>query len=174
MAISTVTKNLNDGTLVFSDGTSPPVTLTVPVSVGDTTIENLRAASTITGTTNATSAYTTRGKRDGERANGERTPPAGAFSCHFRQFTNASAGEPLDFIRFTNAYSANVPTNGANADVKEFDIILTVEGTTHGDGADHVATLSDCDCVASVAEGDPNILSVSYTAFGDVAFTGPA
>jgi len=172
VALSTVTKNSNDGVLVGSDGTGTPVTLTIPVTVGDTTIDDFRSASVITGEANEISAYTVRGKRDSERANGTRITPSGSFTVHFREFTNAAAGNVLDFIRFAGAYEANISTTGANRDVKMIDLILTVEGTTHGDGADAVVTLSDCYCTAAFAEGDPSTLTISYTCYGGMVLTG--
>jgi hypothetical protein len=171
MAISTVTKNLNDGSLALEDGTGPPVTLTVPVSVGDTTISNLRAVSGITGELNEVVAYETRGKLDGVRHT-SRVYPEGSFTVHFREFTSAAVGVVLDFIRRVNAYSANASTLGANADVYTVKITLTVEGTDHGDGADAVIVLDDCHCTADFAEGDPNTLTISYVSYALPATTG--
>lgn len=173
MALSTVTKNLNDGTLTLADGTGTPVTLIVPISLGDTTIDDIRAASGITGEQNEVTAYETRGKLDGVRHTA-RIYPSGSFSMHFREFTSATAGVVQDFICKTNAYSANVSTlaAGANADVYTIKITLTVEGTDHGDDADAVAVLDDCHCTIAFSEGDPNTATISYVCYGAMSFTG--
>lgn len=172
MALSTVTKNLNDGSITLADGTGTPVTLSVPVTVGDLAVSALRAASGITGENNAVVAYETRGKLDTVRHTA-REYPSGSFSVHFREFTNATSGAVLDFIRKANGYSANVSTLASSADVYTIQITLTVKGTDHDDGADHTIVLDDCACVADFAEGDPSTLTIGYVCYGSVTVTGP-
>lgn len=173
MALSTVTKNINDGSITLDDGTGSAVTLVVPVTVGDFAIDDMRAASLITSEQNEVVAYETRGKLDGVRHT-SRIYPSGSFSAHMREFTSATVGLLTDFIRKANAYSANVSTlaAGATADVYTIKLTLTVEGTTHGDGADAVAILDDCHCAISFAEGEPNTFTISYVCYGAMTFTG--
>jgi hypothetical protein len=174
MAVGTVTSNLNDGSLVLSDGTASAVTLTVPVSIGDTTFDALRAVSGVTGQNNEVTYYEARGVLDSVRHT-TRIVSSVSFSVHVRDLTCASAGNVLDFVRKTNAYSANLSTlaAGANADVYTVDVILTLDMSDHG-GTDSVATLTDCHLVGAFAEGDPNTLTFSGTCYGTVAFTGPS
>lgn len=173
MPISTVVKNLNDGELTLKDGTGTPVTLVVPCTVGDATIQGLRAASGITDEYNEVTAYEARGKLTGVRHTA-RHYPSGSLSCQLRGLTSASVGEVLDFIRQTNAYSGNLSTlaAGANADVYTILIQLKIEGTSHGDNADAIITLDDCYCTADVAEGDPDTITINYICYGAITVTG--
>lgn len=171
MAISTVTKNLNDGSITLADGTGTPVTLVIPVSVGDEAIQGLRALSAITGQYNEVVAYEARGKLDGVRHT-TRVYPSGSFTAHFREFTSASVGVVSDFLLKLNGYSANVSTLGASADVYAVKITITVEGTTHGDGADAVAVLTNCHCTLDWSSGDPDTFTINYVCYGTVTYTG--
>ncbi len=173
MAVSTVTANLLDGSLVLSDGTGTPVTLTVPCSVGDTSIDALMALSGITGEYNETVAYECRGALDSVR-HSTRIYPSISFTAHMRDATSGSAGNVLDFVRQLNAYSANLSTldAGADADVYCIDIILTIEKSDHG-GTDSVITATNCRVVATLAEGDPNTISFAGICYGTVTSTGP-
>ena len=171
MAISTVTKNLNDGSITLADGTGTPVTLVIPVTVGDEAIQGLRAVSAITGQYNDVVAYEARGKLDGVRHT-SRTYPSGSFTAHFREFTSATAGVVQDFLLFQNSYSANLSTLGANADVKTVKITITVEGTNHGDSADAVAILTNCHCTLDWSSGDPSTITINYVCYGTVTYTG--
>ena len=170
MALSTVTKSLNDGSLALEDG-GTPTTLTVPVSVGDWSIDNLKAASAITSEQNEVTAYETRGKFDTVR-HSTRIYPSGSFTVHFRQWTSATAGEVIDFIRKQNGYSGNVSTLGSSADVYAIKITLTVEGTTHGDDADSAIVMDDCHCSVAVSEGDPTTATISYVCYGAISTSG--
>jgi hypothetical protein len=164
MAASTVIKNLNDGTITLEDGTGSPVTLVVPFSVGDFSLDGLAA------TLNEVTAYETRGTLNTVRHTA-RTYPTLSFSMQVADYADGTDGTVLDFVRFANSYSANVSTLGANADVKTVKVTLTVEGTDHGDAADHTIVLDDVHVTASSSEGDPNTVSISGTVYGSVAMT---
>lgn len=165
MAISTVTKHLYDGSITLADGTGTPVTLTVPISIGDVKIDGLDA------TLREVMAYETRAVLNSLRR-GKRRPPNVSFTCHFREFTNSSVGVVLDFIRFAAAYSANISTlGGSTADVKTIKITLTIEGTDWGDGKDHTIVLADCHVMAEFSEGEPNQLAISGVVHGTVTVT---
>jgi len=69
------------------------------------------------------------------------------------------------------AFSSAVSTLGANAEVYAVKLTLTIEGTDHGDAADHTIVLDDCTCSVDFAEGDPNSLSVSFTCYGAITLT---
>ena len=171
MALSTVTKNLNDGSIQLSDGTGSPVTLWVTATIGDFSIDDIRAASGITSQQNEVTAYEARGRLDGVRHT-TRIYPTGSFTAHLKQWHSASAGEVLNFIRKADPYASNASTLGANADVYTLKVTLVVEGTDHGDDADSTIVLDDCHCTASVAEGDPNTVTISFTCYGAITYTG--
>lgn len=173
MAISTKRKTAHDGSVKLKDGTGTPVTLTVPASMGDTTVQGLRAISTITNEMNEDVAIVTRGKFDGLRS-GTRVFPTGTLTARMSEFTNVAAGNLADFVLFTNAYSANVSTLGANSDRKTLDLEITVAGTAHGDGADHVLLLEDCVITLDWSEAEVDVFTLSYTCYGAITRTGPS
>jgi hypothetical protein len=171
MAISTVTKNLNDGSITLADGTGTPVTLVVPVTIGDEAIQGLRAVSGITAKYNEVVAYEARGKLDGVRHT-SRFYPSGSFTAHFREFTSASVGVLSDFLLKQNGYSANLSTLGSSVDVYCVKITITIEGTNHGDGTDGTAVLTNCHCTLDWSAGDPSTFTVNYVCYGTVTYTG--
>jgi hypothetical protein len=156
MAASTIIKNLNDGTITLSDGTGSPVTLVVPFSVGDLTISDLKQKQ------NETARYETRGVFNVARHT-SRIYASGSFSFMIADYSDATNQTVLDFVRKQNSFSANVSKYGANADVYAIDIILTVEGTNHGDPSDHTLTIPYSECVMTLSEGDPNQGTISFT-----------
>jgi len=175
MALSTSIKTTHDATITLKDGTATPVTLAVPVTIGDETISELMAVSSVTGEFNETVEFTARGKLTGIR-HGDRIFPSGSFTAQFREFTNATAGAVLDFVRKTNGYAANTSSapTAFGSDVYLIDIVITVEGTDRGDGADHTITLTDCRVVAEYAADVPSTLAFAWTCYGTVTATGPA
>jgi hypothetical protein len=170
---STVKKTSHDGSVKLKDGSGTPVTLTVPSSIGDTSLQGLRAIDTITGEMNEDVVIVTRGRFDGLRS-GDRVFPSGTLTARMTEFTNASAGNLADFVLFSGAYSANVSTLGANASRKTLDLEITVEGTSHGDGADHVILLEDCVISLDWVEGELDMYTLSYICYGAVTRTGPS
>lgn len=160
--MSTFVKNLNDGTINLADGTGTPVTLDVPFSTGDLKISGLSE------TQQNVSRYETRGQLNTVRHT-SRTYPTGSFSFQLAEFSDATVGTVADFVLKRNKYSGNASTL-TSGDVYCIDITLTVEGTDHGDSADHSVTLTECDCTFEFAEGDPNAGTVNFTCNGSVNF----
>ena len=107
---------------------------------------------------------------------GDEQPITGSFSFYMRQFTSASAGSALDFIKKTGSYSGNTSTGATGAPyVEEYaiDIKITVDGGSVGDdsGEDsHTATFARCVATASFSEGDPNQFTISFECFGGVTY----
>ena len=60
-----------------------------------------------------------------------------------------------------------VSTLGSNAEVLTFNVVLTIEGTDHGDASDHTLTLPHCVITGSLAEGDPDTVSISLTSYAN-------
>jgi hypothetical protein len=164
MAASTVIKNLNDGTITLEDGTGTPVTLVVPFSTGDLNVTALAA------TQNEVTAYETRGTLNTVRHT-SRTYPTLGFSFQVADYTDVTDFTAQDFVMFQGAYASNVSTLGANAEVKTIKVTLTVEGTDHGDAADHTIVLDDVHCTMDITEGDPNTATISGTVYGSVTRT---
>jgi len=163
MAVSTVIKHFTDGTISLEDGTGTPVTLTVPFSQGDFSISGLQESQ------KAVNVYQSRGTLHTLRK-GEKTFVTGSFSAMLADVSDSSAGALLDFVRKTNAYSANASTSGSG-DVYTIKITLTIEGTDLGDSADHTIVLDDCACTADVSEGEPDSISISFTSYADPVMT---
>jgi len=162
MAVSTFVKNFTHGSLLLSDGTGTPVTLTVDCMNGDFSISGLAKI------LRETAKYESRGLLKSV-AHTTRTYPSGSFSAMMTAFTEAIApGTLADFVLNQAAYSANVSTLGASAQVYAIDLVVTIEGTDFGDAADHTFTLSDCRCTIDFAEGDPNQFTLNFEVLGAV------
>ena len=163
MAVSTVIKHFSDGSITLSDGTGTPVELTVPFSEGDFSVSGIQESQ------KAVSVYQSRGVLHSLRL-GEKTFITGSFSAMLADVSDASAGNLLDFIRKTNAYSGNTSTV-SSGDCYAIKITLSIEGTDLGDSADHTIVLDDCTCSADVSEGEPDSISISFTSYSDPVMT---
>jgi|DEB19_MinimDraft_3_1074340.scaffolds.fasta_scaffold38434_3 hypothetical protein len=166
MAESTVVKNFRDGTIVLKDGTGTPVTYTVAVEEGNLKLSGINT----TSLSYEKAVYEDRGEVASVRKT-KRKYPAVAFDIMLRDVSDASSGTFLDFTLKQNAYSANVSTLGAN---KEYTItvVLTIEGTDHGDSADHTITMADILVEdIGIEEGDPNKVTFSGRVLGTVTMT---
>ena len=163
MAVSTVIKHFTDGTIELADGTATPVTLTVPFSQGDFSISGLQESQ------KAVNVYQSRGVLHSLRQ-GEKTFVTGSFSAMLADVSDSSAGNLLDFIRKTNAYSGNASTL-SGGDCYAIKVTLQIEGTDLGDSADHTIVLDDCICTADVSEGEPDSISISFTSYADPVMT---
>ncbi len=162
MALSTVVKNLNDGTIIVKDATGTPITVTVQFSNGDFSISGLRKK------LKDVNAYQTRGTLNSVRHT-TRYFPTFSFTAQMSQFTNATA-YLADAIMKAGAFASGVSTLGAASDIWAVTIVFTSEGTDFSDSADHTFTLTSCDCQLDFAEGDPNSFTISGTVYG--AITG--
>ena len=162
MAASTVIKHLFDGTITIEDGTTPTaVSLTVPFTQGDF------GASGLGSTLREIAKYETRGTFHSARYTARRYP-SGSFTAMLADLSDGTDGTLVDFALNQASYSANVSTLGASAEVYAVKLTLTIEGTDHGDSADHTIELDDCTLVVDVAEGEPNLITVNYECLGGV------
>ena len=165
MAVSTVVKNFRDGTILVEDATSPtPLAYTVQFEAGDFSVSGLMANQ------KEVTTYLDRGDLGSVRYTNQ-TFPSGSFSVHFTDLSDSSDKLLADALTKRGAFSAAVSTLGANAEVYAVKLTLTIEGTDHGDSADHTIVLDDCTCSVDFAEGDPNSLSVSFTCYGAITLT---
>lgn len=161
MPSSTFIKNNIDGSLVISDGTGTPLTLTVPFEQGNFTVSGLKFK------LRDTVAYQTRGVLSTVRHT-VRNFPSGSFSAMMSSFTSASANSLSDIVLKNGFYASAISTLGASADVYTLKLAFTVEGTNFGDSADHSFSLGDCECNLDFAEGDPNLFTISFVCYGAV------
>ena len=167
MAYSVIPKTKRDGTLKLQDNLGTE--LTVSYTNGDMTFTPTKSAQVL---------VRSRGVIQNVRKGDDEAAASGSFSYHFRQFTDGSeAGAVLDFINKAGLYSSNQSTGGSGSPrVEEYciDIVLQVAGSAHGDDADHSVTLTKCICNASFAEGDVDAMTIDFTTFGTVTYSGPA
>jgi len=164
MPASVVTKTFADGTISLKDGTGTPVVFTSAFSQGDFTASGLEPDQ------RAATAYEARGVLKSIRL-GARSYPTGSFSVMMTDVSDAGDDTLVDFVLKQNGYSGNISTTAAAGDAYTVTITLTIEGTDHGDAADHAIELADCRCTVDVAEGEPNTVTVSFTCYGSVTMT---
>lgn len=161
MAISSVVKNFRDGTIVLSDGTGTPLTVTIQFENGDLSMSGANA-----GQVDHTK-YLDRGELGSVRRT-SRTFVTGSFSCQMTDLSDSTDRLIWDMVNKTGSFASAVSTLGANADLYTLKIVLTVEGTNFGDSADHVLTMNDCRCSIDFAEGDPNSFTINFEVLGTI------
>lgn len=160
MAESTIVKTKRDGLLTFRDGTTPtPEEYVVSFEAGDLNIA-------IPGRT--VNLFLDRGVMADPPSirYGDDQPMTGTFTAQFRDATDAAVATLMDILTQSGFVDSTwVSTMGANGEVKTFTLEWQIEGTDHGDPADHTLTLNYCYVTGSVAEGDPTTISISFTAY---------
>jgi hypothetical protein len=96
---------------------------------------------------------------------GDDQPVTGGFSVYHRDNPNATDLTILDLaMELSGTVAAGMTTTTANSDVKTYTLAFTIDGTWNGE-ADKTATFSNCVLRASVQEGDPNVVTVSFTTY---------
>ena len=164
MAISTVVKNFRDGTIVVSDGTGTPLTVTVQFENGDLSISGSNAGQV------EHTKYLDRGELGSVRRT-SRSFVTGSWTCQMSDLSDNTDRLIWDIVNKTGAFASAVSTLGANADLYTLKIVLTVEGTNFGDATDHVLTMNDCRCSIDFAEGDPNSFTINFEVLGAITAT---
>ena len=165
MAYSTIVKTKRDGLIQLRDGTGSPVTLDVSYEDGNLTFETPLDDQTV---------IRDRGALANVRK-GDSQPITGSFAFHFRQFTDsANPGSVTDFCSGSGNYSANISTGLAGPPyVAHFcvDIQFKIEGTDLGDAKDHQCNIAKAVCSLSFSEGESDVWTLSFTAYGGVVYT---
>jgi hypothetical protein len=165
MAISSVAKNFRDGTIVFQDATTPTaLDLTVQYENGDFSISGLMQAQT------AVTQYLDRGVFYSARKTNQNFPQF-SFTAHFTDLADGTEETLYNLVDKSGAFASAVSTLGANADVMTYNVSFTVEGTDHGDAADHVLTMNDVHLTIDIAEGDPSTFTITGTVHGTISAT---
>lgn len=148
----------NRAVLILSDGTGTPVTLTVDCDLADFTVSGFGPGDG----DHAVEAIQSRGSLCG-LVEADRTFPTGSFSAYLHELTSASAGNVVDFIRRTGAYSANKSTSGHGP----YTIDITFQ---HQNDAGDVDEWELEDCLVtldSFTEGRPATVAFSFVCYGD-------
>ncbi len=163
MPTSTAIKVQQDGSVIFADGTTTPVTLTVPYVDGAASIDGLDYDQTEPIVVFAKRTFL------GVRRGAHR-PLTFSFTAYMSEFSSATATSLLDFVRFTNGYSSNESTSSTEFDFKT--IKVTLESAAIGsDGSASSVAMDDCVVEVSYSEGEPNQFTVSGTCYGAVTVT---
>jgi len=156
MAESTIIKTKRDGSITFTDGTAvTPLTYTVAFEAGDLSIS-------IPGET--VNLFLDRGRITSPPSirYGDDQPITFSFTAQLRDVSEGIT----DLVSGRGgATSTWVSTMGATGEVFTLTMAFTIEGTEHGDAADHVITMNYCHITGSISEGDPSSISISGTAY---------
>ena len=93
----------------------------------------------------------------------------GSMSTYFRDATDAAVATLFDILNDSGYVGSNwVSTLGSTAEVECFDHRATIEGSDHGDGADHTITVTDVSVDYSLSDGTPLSTSVNWQSHTDV------
>lgn len=168
MSLSNVPKTGVDGTIKLIDGTSvTPLDLTLRFYMGDWNLTGLvpggRESVVIEG----------RGKTRGLRK-GKVKFPTVSLSAHAAELTETGTGTLLDWVYKTTGtpFASRAKTHSIG-DLDTTNIQLTIEGTDHGDGADHVVWLGDVSFEVTHQQGeDGDKFSIQGTVYGNIKLNG--
>tara|TARA_R110001599_G_scaffold3406_7_gene18838 strand:- start:196 stop:693 length:498 start_codon:yes stop_codon:yes gene_type:complete len=95
-----------------------------------------------------------------------------SFSVNYREWTNSTVENLVDALNKTGGASSWVSTGGSGFEHYLLDVVITVEGSDHGDAADHSATFTKCLLTWDWSEGDVDTINISGEVYGGIAYTG--
>ena len=157
MAESTIVKTKRDGTISFADlGASN--TYTVAYEAGDLTIDI--PGPTVTNSLDRGIMGATPSLRYGDDQ-----PMTGSFTAQLRDISDATDQTLFELIAKSGAIGGWTSTLGANAEVAAVTLTFQIEGTDHGDAADHTVVCNHCVVTGGISEGDPSTISISFTSY---------
>ena len=158
---SAIVKTKRDGTLAITTGT--PDTYTANFSVGDFTWDNAGGNSELL-------IIYDRATIAGARRGNDNTI-SGSFTVHLRALHDGSNDALLDLIRSgTLAGVAQASTGGTGYEPFMTTIVFTIDATALGDSKTYSSPFYRCQLNASVTEGDPDSLAVSFVCLGGVVY----
>jgi hypothetical protein len=158
VAYSTIVKTKRDGTIKFLDNGGSN-TYTVEYEAGDLSL-------TIPGSTVVNPLDRGQFGATPSLRYGDDQPITGSFTAYLRDLTDGSAATLEDIISQSGFVGSTwVSTLGTNAEVFTVTIEWKIEGTDHGDAADHTLTLNHCVVTGGFSEGDPDTISISFTSY---------
>ncbi len=165
MAQSGVVKTKRDGLITVADnaGFGGANVLDVTKEIGNFTVTTANPQR---------NNFLDRGRLDGSVRYGDDVPAAGSFSHYFRDAFDGAVATLFDVWNWDGAGSSYVDANwvstgGANAEVPTADLRYTIEGSDHGDGADHTLTWLDVSFDYVLTEGDPTLAAVNWQSHTD-------
>jgi hypothetical protein len=163
MAVSTQPKNFQKGTLTLIDGTGTPVTLIVQLTEGNFKCSELMQYLNDPVIYSARTIFVGLGS-------GKPSYPTWSITAKVPNIVGSATtgtGTVLEFATGKGAYSANIPTIGANRRMT-CDAKLTIEGTDWGDANDETFTMKDSLVSVTFEEGEENKITVTGKCLGNV------
>lgn len=168
MAASNIIKHSDDGgSIVLSDGTGTPLTLTIRWDSADFAVTSL------VPDLREVVVYDLRGQIVNIRK-GKPAIPSLSFSAMVSDLSESTGGTILDWLAKRAPFASRVSTSTAIGDVDTCTVTVTFEGTTYGDGADQTIACEKVALSCDFATGGPNKFSISGTVYGDVKVNGSA
>lgn len=161
---STYVRGFTSGSMVVKDGTGTPVSHTVTLDWGNTVIGPLADKLNVVKPVERRGNIVT-------LLHGERFYPTITFSAWYSSVDEdgTAPGSLLEMLTKTGSYAANISTMGTGRPYT-VDIVLSLEGTDFGDGADETVTLNDVYCtvnnLSETAEG--NQIAITGTIYGSI------
>lgn len=163
MAESLIAKNARDGTIAIINATR---TYTVSVEQGTMKIQGANEGNY------ETTPIEDRGDYSHERRT-KRKYPTFTFTAIMRDLVDGADPTLVGMCLRKGVHSADVSVAGASAEVYMVDVRWTVDGTTHGDAANHVQLLETCrvDSVDFDEAEDKNIVTISGVVREGITYT---
>ena len=163
MAISSVAKNFRDGTVTIADGAA--LNMTLNYTGGDFSVNGL-----VQGQTEV-AKYMNRGAFFSARKTTQ-TFPTFSFTAILTDVSDGTNKTLQDAFLKLGAWASAQSTLGVNADVYTLNLTWTIEGTDHGDPADHEVVMGNCRVTdLSMSEGDPDMINISGEILGSITLT---
>jgi hypothetical protein len=163
MAESTVPKVRRDGKITILDGTTPAANeYEIAYEDGDLSLSRDK---------NARIVIRDRGTIVGVR-DGDQPVLSIGFTVHMREFTNGGALTLIDVLEKTGNANGWASVSSGAFEPYMLKCKIEVEGTNHGDGADHTMTADKVIFTWDFSEGDPNKISVKGEIYGALTATG--
>ncbi len=164
MPESSVVKNAKDGTIAVTNGSR---TYTVSLEQGNLSMTGLNEGNY--DTTNVQD----RGVSSHRRKTNQRPIPF-TFTAWMRDFTDAAYVTLVGVLLKKGFSASDLSISGlSTSEVYEVDVLWTIDGTSHGDAANHTMLLEDCriDSVDLSEAEDKNVVSISGICYGTVTPT---
>lgn len=179
MAESTVVKTRLDGSLTFASqatagggGYNADGTIATGSSSYVVSFETGDLSITSSGPQGGINNFLDRGKLGAQPQLrlGDEAPMTFSFSAYFRDMTDASTETLMDIVNqsgdIDSTWTSTLSTSPASDDAEVFCVDLKWTVTNAGDASDtHLMVLPFCTLNFSVAEGDPNSITINGTSW---------
>jgi hypothetical protein len=155
MAESNAVRTKQDAIITITDGTT---TYTVAKEVGDFN-------ASVPGYN--TTSVLDRGLfgADPNIRKGDEQPVTGGFSIYLRDLPNSTNLTLLDLcMELSGTVAAGMTTTTTNTEVRTWTLVYTIDGTWNGE-SDQVMTFYKSVLRASITEGDPSSVAVTFTSY---------